>query len=85
MERPIGQAAWDQGGPAICAAASMACLHALTAPSLVPHRHKDSFKAAFREVYGTDTHIDVVEHHGSTGGLRDGVHGGVSVPCSSPA
>jgi hypothetical protein len=30
--------------------------------------HKECFTAGFKEVYGLDTNIDVVEHHGSTGG-----------------
>eukprot|EP00775_Hariotina_reticulata_P008628 gene8628-8809_t len=28
--------------------------------------HKDCFSAAFKEVFGLDTHIDVVPHHGGT-------------------
>lgn len=28
--------------------------------------HKTAFAAAFREVFGIDTHIDIVKHHGST-------------------
>jgi hypothetical protein len=28
--------------------------------------HKECFTAGFKEVFGLDTNIDVVEHHGST-------------------
>lgn len=28
--------------------------------------HKESFSVAFREVFGIDTHIDVLQHHGGT-------------------
>lgn len=28
--------------------------------------HKDAFAHAFKAVFGIDTHIDVVKHHGST-------------------
>ncbi|PRW57041.1 haloacid dehalogenase [Chlorella sorokiniana] len=31
--------------------------------------HKAAFTAAFKEVFGLDTHIDVVKHHGSTDAL----------------
>lgn len=30
--------------------------------------HKECFSAGFKEVFGLDTNIDVVAHHGSTGG-----------------
>jgi phosphoglycolate phosphatase len=28
--------------------------------------HKEAFQAAFKDVFGIDTHIDVVKHHGAT-------------------
>ena len=28
--------------------------------------HKEAFAQAFKQVYGIDTHIDVVQHHGAT-------------------
>lgn len=31
--------------------------------------HKEAFSEAFRQVFGLDTTIDVIEHHGSTDGL----------------
>jgi len=30
------------------------------------HAHKAAFAAAFKSVYNTDTHIDVISHHGGT-------------------
>jgi hypothetical protein len=28
--------------------------------------HKDAFAQGFKQVFGLDTHIDVIKHHGST-------------------
>lgn len=44
--------------------------------------HREAFSAAFKEVFGLDTHIDVVHHHGSTDPLillKVVVHHGIDI------